>query len=122
MEGLSKVSTFKGGLEVITIADTHPLLPLHEVVWCGNGPLADRLRNTPPDLTTYTARNGGVFPSERLRRIIDGRDVRSHGERDMPVWGDAFKSPRSGYSEASVQAQIDAILKYLQGIQVRAGD
>lgn len=39
------------------------------------------------DVTTYAARNGGVCPSERLRRIIDGRDVPAHGEPEMPVWG-----------------------------------
>jgi len=88
----------------------------------GNGPLADSLRHTPPDLTTYTARNGGVFPGERVRRIIDGRDVAAHGDRVMPVWGDAFKSRPGGYSEESVAARIAAILRYLEGIQVRSGD
>jgi mono/diheme cytochrome c family protein len=32
----------------------------------GNGPLADQLRHAPPDLTQFSTRNGGVFPSERL--------------------------------------------------------
>ena len=88
----------------------------------GNGPLAESLRHIPPDLTTYTARNGGVFPSERLRRIVDGRDVPTHGDREMPVWGDAFKTMRGGSSEAAIAARIVAILKYLEGIQVRSGD
>ena len=88
----------------------------------GNGPLAESLRHMPPDLTTYTARNGGVFPSERLRRIVDGRDVPTHGDREMPVWGDAFTATRGGSSEASIAARIAAILKYLEGIQVRSGD
>lgn len=85
----------------------------------GNGPLADQLRRMPPDLTQYTARNGGVFPRERVYRIVDGRDVASHGDREMPVWGDVFK-PGSGSIAASVKAQIDAIVKYLEGIQGRA--
>ncbi len=88
----------------------------------GNGPLADSLRHTPPDLTTYTARNGGVFPSERLRRIVDGGDVAAHGDRVMPVWGDAFRSQLGGQSEEMVAARIAAIMKYLEGIQVRSGD
>lgn len=88
----------------------------------GNGPLAESLRQAPPDLTTYTARNGGVFPSERLRRIVDGRDVATHGDREMPVWGDAFKATRGGSSEAAVAARIAAILKYVEGIQMRSGD
>lgn len=88
----------------------------------GNGPLADSLRHMPPDLTTYTARNGGVFPSERVRRIIDGRDVAAHGDRVMPVWGDAFRAEPGGNSEQTAAARILAILRYLEGIQVRSGD
>jgi mono/diheme cytochrome c family protein len=87
----------------------------------GNGPLADSLRRQPPDLTTYTARNGGVFPSERLAQIIDGRHVPSHGDREMPVWGDAFGHSRDGLDVESAQARIDAIVRYLAGIQQRAG-
>jgi len=86
----------------------------------GNGPLADHLRHQTPDLTTYTARNGGVFPSERLRRIIDGRFVPSHGDREMPVWGDAFRHARDGLGLATPQERIDAIVRYLEGIQRRA--
>lgn len=86
----------------------------------GNGPLAESLRHRPPDLTKFTARNGGVFPSERVYRIIDGRDVPSHGDRDMPVWGDAFRFTRDGVGPDSVKARIDAIVRYLEGIQERA--
>jgi mono/diheme cytochrome c family protein len=88
----------------------------------GNGPLADQLRRMTPDLTKFTARNGGVFPSERVQRIIDGRDVPSHGDRDMPVWGDVFRDSREGGTSGSAKARIDAIVKYLQGIQERAAD
>jgi mono/diheme cytochrome c family protein len=88
----------------------------------GDGPLAVQLRRTPPDLTTFTQRNGGVFPSARLTRIIDGRDVVSHGDREMPVWGDAFKVTRGGLSEDAVKARIAAIVRYLQAIQERAAE
>jgi hypothetical protein len=40
-------------------------------------PLVSELRRLPPSLTSYAVRNGGVFPSERLRAIIDGRTVSS---------------------------------------------
>jgi mono/diheme cytochrome c family protein len=87
----------------------------------GAGPLAGELRRLPPSLTSYAARNGGVFPSERLRTIIDGRRlVGSHGTSEMPVWGDAFKRTRDGLSEAAVKTRIDAIVKYLETIQERA--
>jgi hypothetical protein len=42
--------------------------------------MSGQLRRMPADLTKFTARNGGVFPSEKVRRIIDGRDVMAHGD------------------------------------------
>jgi hypothetical protein len=81
--------------------------------------MAERLRDAPPDLTQYTARNGGIFPSERVKQIIEGGDVPSHGTRDMPVWGDAFRTVPGGNSEAAVKERIDAITRYLQAIQAR---
>ena len=92
----------------------------HGVDARGAGPLVSELRRLPPSLTSYAVRNGGVFPSERLRAIIDGRTVSSHGDREMPVWGDAFARTRDGLSEASAKARIDAIVKYLETIQERA--
>jgi len=91
----------------------------HGTTGRGNGPLADQLRRMPPDLTQFTRRNGGMFPSERVYRIIDGRDVSSHGDREMPVWGDAFKNVPGGSAAAAIKARIDAILRYLAGIQER---
>ena len=85
----------------------------------GDGPMAEQLRRVPPDLTDYTARNGGVFPSERVYRIVDGRDVPSHGNREMPVWGDVFSRLPDGSSDEAVKARIEAIVRYLQGIQRR---
>jgi hypothetical protein len=73
----------------------------------------------PPDLTKYTTRNGGVFPSERLSQIIDGRGVVSHGDREMPVWGNAFRSSRDGLTAAGAKARIDAVVRYLESIQER---
>ena len=88
----------------------------------GGGPLAERLRHAPPDLTRYTERNDGMFPSERVLRIIDGRDVRSHGDRDMPVWGDAFRSEPDGLTADEAKARIDAIVEHLRAIQRRDAD
>jgi hypothetical protein len=82
--------------------------------------MAGLLRHTPPDLTQFTQRNGGLFPSERVYRIIDGRDVASHGDRDMPVWGNAFRQVPGGTNAGTIKARIDAIVRYLQGIQERS--
>jgi mono/diheme cytochrome c family protein len=91
----------------------------HGTTGRGDGPVAEELRKTPPDLTRYAARNGGVFPSEHLRLVIDGREVAAHGTRDMPVWGDAFRQTAEGLSADEVKARIDAIVRFLEGIQAR---
>jgi hypothetical protein len=36
------------------------------------------------------------------------------------VWGDAFRSSRDGLDAESAKARIDAIVRYLEGIQRRA--
>ena len=52
------------------------------------GIYVDFLKTTPPDLTQLTKANGGVFPLERVYGAIDGRQqVKSHGTREMPIWG-----------------------------------
>jgi mono/diheme cytochrome c family protein len=94
----------------------------HGVTGHGDGPIAGEFRKVPPDLTKYSARNGGVFPSERLRQIIDGRGVPAHGNREMPVWGDAFRSGRGALSAEGVTARIDAIVRYLKAIQERSAE
>jgi len=86
----------------------------------GAGPMTTQLRRLPPSLTSFAVRNSGVFPSERVRRIIDGRDIAAHGSFEMPVWGNAFKRTREGLSEAAAAARIDAIVRYLESIQERA--
>lgn len=62
-----------------------------------------------------------MFPTAKLQRIVDGRDVRAHGNTDMPVWGDAFRRSDGGLTEQAVAARIAAIVRYLDSIQERAG-
>jgi len=88
----------------------------------GNGPLAAQMRKAPPDLTQFAQRNGGMFPSERVRRIIDGRDVPSHGDRSMPVWGDTFRRTSREGTDAAANARVDALVRYLQSIQERPAE
>ena len=88
----------------------------------GDGPIAAQLRQIPPDLTQFSARNGGVFPSVRLARIIDGRDVAAHGLREMPVWGDAFTASPDGLTQDQVERRIAAIVRYLAALQERPAE
>ena len=63
----------------------------HGVDGKGTGPVADALKTKPADLTMIAKHNNGVFPFGRIYEIIDGRlEVKSHGVRDMPVWGFRF--------------------------------
>ena len=84
----------------------------------GDGPLSGSLRVRPPDLTLLARKNGGTFPKDRVTRTVDGRNpVKGHGGADMPVWGDAFKQARDGYSEAKVKEKIEAVVEYLELLQ-----
>lgn len=91
----------------------------HGASGAGNGPVAASMRKAPPDLTGLALANGGVFPTDRMRRVIDGRLIEAHGDRDMPVWGDAFKAIRGGHSEQSVRERIESVLQYLISMQRR---
>jgi cytochrome c553 len=94
----------------------------HGAMGQGNGPLAAQLRTPPPDLTQFTVRNGGVFPGEVVRRIIDGRDVASHGDPAMPVWGDTFRRATRDASDEAADARIAALVRYLRSIQERPAE
>jgi mono/diheme cytochrome c family protein len=80
----------------------------------GNGPAAASLTKVPADLTRIAARNGGTFPEVKIRRYIEGLDeVPAHGTRDMPMWGDLFKS----LNRDTAAIRIEALAEYLKGIQ-----
>lgn len=91
----------------------------HGLAGQGNGPLAPMMKRVPPDLTVIASRNGGLFPTARIRRIVDGREVEAHGDPDMPIWGSTFKSSGEGLSEDAVKARIEAIVAFLESIQKR---
>ena len=55
--------------------------PCHGTGAGGDGVMAGQLRRVPPNLTSFASRNGGVFPAERLRGVINGTGVASHGAK-----------------------------------------
>jgi universal stress protein A len=86
----------------------------------GDGPLASSMRRKPANLTEIAKRNGGVFPSEMVFKVIDGRQpIRGHGGPDMPAWGDAFSRSREAGDDERVKSVIKALVDYLEGIQLR---
>jgi mono/diheme cytochrome c family protein len=86
----------------------------------GEGYIAPALREKPSDLTRLAADNGGVFPAERVRKSIDGQDdVRAHGTREMPIWGDIFLWPEKDSPERRelVVRKIGELVAHLRTIQ-----
>ena len=88
----------------------------------GDGPVASLIKVGVPDLTRLAYRDGGEFPTEDVRRTIDGRwDRRAHGARDMPVWGWQLYDSSSGNDaeeRAIVDSMIDRLVAHLRSIQV----
>ena len=90
----------------------------------GDGNIAQYLKVAPADLTQINQKHG-EFSSDGIRAYIDGReDVRGHGTREMPVWGEVFQStlaePAATAEEGEERAEriIDQLVTYLRSIQV----
>jgi hypothetical protein len=74
----------------------------------------------PTDLTQLSKKYQGQFPFWQVYRIIDGREeVKGHGTRDMPIWGEVFRQPEGGkrVDETGAIGRILALVYYLQSIQ-----
>lgn len=95
----------------------------------GTGPYTPYLKMTPPDLTALTKKNGGVFPTERVYQVVDGRtQVGAHGPREMPVWGARYSAAMAELKryvgadvpadpEPYIRARILMLVDYLHRIQ-----
>lgn len=89
----------------------------------GNGAIAIFLRVPPADLTQIAKRNKGVFSAEQVYKIIDGRQaVKTHGDSQMPVWGDAFEKSISGADAQAVDEKIRALVAFLESIQQKSAN
>lgn len=87
----------------------------------GDGPAAPALKIPPPDLTLLSQRNGGQFPTDKIRTILKfGVATPAHGSIDMPVWGDLFTmmpDPPSPNSVMVVNQRIINLTAYLRQMQ-----
>lgn len=99
----------------------------HGATGKGDGYFAQYLKLPIPDLTTIQQRNGGVFPTDRMVEIIDGRQaLKGHGPRNMPIWGATYADKAASYyrgqgydSEQFVRVRVLALTDYLYALQVR---
>lgn len=91
----------------------------------GSGPVTPWLTKAPPDLTTLARNNGGILPLDRLYRSVSGEGAPAHGSREMPVWGQTFRTLAAEQymefpydPEPIVRARILSLLEYINRIQV----
>ena len=97
----------------------------HGKLGAGDGNIADLLKVPPADLTKIADRNDGVFPAEEVEKYVDGREeVKAHGPRDMPIWGEVFKHPlteRSSLGDEAAEERahrmVRELIAFLQIIQ-----
>jgi len=88
----------------------------HGLAGKGDGPVAPALNATMPDLSTIAQRSGGVFPVERVRKIISGDElILGHGSREMPIWGSIFHQIQQDRDFGEIRLQN--ITDYLKSIQ-----
>ena len=93
----------------------------HGVDAKGQGLMGKFLTVRPADLTILAKKNGGTFPFWQTYRAIEGREeIRGHGTRDMPLWGDRFRAQAGGKdsgSRAQAAGRLLGLVFYLQHIQ-----
>lgn len=95
----------------------------HGVDAKGHGVFSEMLIIPTADLTQLSKNNDGNFPYKALYSVIDGRDdIKQHGPRYMPIWGDRFKSTTwfavdKKHADTLVRGTIFELLLYLESIQ-----
>jgi mono/diheme cytochrome c family protein len=86
----------------------------HGMGGLGNGPAAGALQKRPADLTQLSRRNNGKFPVYRVRNEIQGAGLATaHGSREMPVWGNVFRT----LNEDTVKLRVDNLTGYIESLQ-----
>lgn len=91
----------------------------------GDGTAGRGLKQPIPDLSTLASRNGGVFPADRVRRVIDGREeLKGHWGRAMPLWGLQYSNKAAEFykglaidPEAFVRQRVDALVEHVRSLQ-----
>ncbi len=94
----------------------------HGVDAKGSGPAADALKRRPSDLTQFTRKNNGKFPTLAVKMSIQGTGetagaIIEHGTLDMPIWGQAFNP--AGQSKDFVEMRLFNLTKYIEQIQAK---
>jgi len=91
----------------------------HGLNGAGDGPVAAALSTPPANLRLLSERYGNPLPEDQIARFIDGRaDVKAHGPRDMPVWGEqVWRYPEDKGNKNAIKSEFTKLIAYLQSIQ-----
>jgi len=99
----------------------------HGTTGKGDGPYAGIIDTQIPDITTLQKSNNGVFPYDHVYQTIDGRkEIKAHGTRDMPIWGNEYNAAAASYYadylgqynvEGFVRGRILALINYIYTLQ-----
>ncbi|HUJ95965.1 MAG TPA: cytochrome c [Terriglobales bacterium] len=85
----------------------------------GNGPAATALKVPPADLTALAKNNGGKYPALKVAATIRGDgNVPAHGSKEMPIWGQLFRSISGGH-DAEVDQRVANLTKYIESLQAK---
>jgi mono/diheme cytochrome c family protein len=99
----------------------HSCAVCHGTYGRGDGTMRRYLTVAPADLTVLAKKNGGSFPFWQVYRAIEGREeIRGHGTREMPIWGDRFRAQAGGNdvgARSQASGRLLSLVFYLQHIQ-----
>ena len=87
----------------------------------GDGIAATVLRPKPSDLTRIGKRQGG-FDGPRITTFVDGtKQLRAHGSKNMPIWGEVLHDDSGSIagSKTAAQSKLMLITEYLRSIQAK---
>lgn len=87
----------------------------------GAGAASLGLGGPPPDLTTLSAQNRGLFPRNFVMSVIDGFNRRNHPDSLMPEFGNEDLGPQvqveDGGASTPIPSDLIALASYLESIQ-----
>ncbi len=91
----------------------------HGIEGGGDGPVAEALTVPPTDIRMYRRDNDGVFSVDDLIEIIKGaKDVRAHGSREMPVWGNIWTEVNGrAVPDEQVDRRVNELVEYIRSVQ-----
>lgn len=91
----------------------------HGTAGKGDGPAANALKKRPADLTQLSRKHNGTFPELHVMGFISGSDVvAAHGTRDMPIWGDLFKSIDANTQDVP-RLRVANLMEYIKTLQAQ---